>query len=290
LTGQPFQAALRNSLALDEEGVWRIGGSAAAVSYPAEASSLMFEVEEGSWWFNHRNNVIRTIVRRFPPSGAIWDFGGGNGMVTAALVRDGWYAVLVEAREEGCRNARRRGVEKVIRASMEELLFREGTIAAAGLFDVLEHVEHPLDVLRSIRAAIRSGQEGRLYVTVPAHRWLWSGEDEWAGHAVRFGPSDLFALLKKAGFLVLYHSYLFSLLSPSIFLSRTLLHRLGLKRPRLGAESRTVQIRSDHKRKTGLLGRAWERHLEREVARLACGRVGHGSSLMAVCTGSEGSG
>ena len=286
MTGQPFQAALRNKLVLDEEGIRRIGGPAAPVSYPAEGSSLMFGVEEGSWWFNHRNNIIRTIVRRFPPGGAVWDIGGGNGMVTAALVRDGWDAVLVEAGEEGCRNARRRGVEKVIRASLEDLQFREGSIAAAGLFDVLEHVERPLDFLRSIRAAIRSGPEGRLYVTVPAHRRLWSGEDEWAGHLVRFGPADLFALLEKAGFHVQYHSFLFSLLSPFVFLSRTLPHRLGLRRRRPGAESRTAQIRGDHKRRAGPLGRAWERHLNREVARIAGGRVGHGSSLIAVCSGS----
>jgi hypothetical protein len=284
LTGQPFPSFLRNDLILDEEGVWRVEGPAATVSYPAEGRLLMYQVEEGSWWFNHRNDVIRTVVRRLPPKGTVWDIGGGNGIVTTALVRDGWDVILVEAGDEGCRNARRRGVEKVIRASLEDLIFREGTIAAAGLFDVLEHIGHPVDFLRLLRAAIRSGGEGRLYLTVPIHRWLWSREDEWAGHQVRFRPAELFALLEKAGFLVRYHSYLFSFLSPLIFLSRVPPYRLGLDRRRRGAEIRPARIRRDHGRKSGALGRAWERHLNRELARIAAGRVGHGSSLIAVCS------
>jgi len=51
---------------------------------------------------------------------------------------------------------------------------------AIGAFDVIEHIEEDIEVIRSARAALV--KNGILVVTVPQHAWLWSGADEHAHH------------------------------------------------------------------------------------------------------------
>ncbi len=61
----------------------------ADISYPLSGHRIMAELEETSFWFNHRNDVLMTAIRRFPPPGPILDVGGGNGYVSLALKRAG---------------------------------------------------------------------------------------------------------------------------------------------------------------------------------------------------------
>jgi hypothetical protein len=54
------------------------------ISYPEERGEASFEVEDQSFWFRHRNDCIRELVRNFPPEGKapIFDVGAGNGFLT----------------------------------------------------------------------------------------------------------------------------------------------------------------------------------------------------------------
>jgi hypothetical protein len=78
---------------------------------------------------------------------------------------------------------------------------------AAGLFDVLEHVEDDTGFLNEIHRCLTPS--GRLYMTVPAMPWLWSYDDVAAGHYRRYTLRELTTKLQKGGFSVLFSSYLF---------------------------------------------------------------------------------
>jgi hypothetical protein len=94
-----------------ENGIWRLGdrGKVDGVSYPDEGNRDCLGIEESSFWFSHRNRCIAATVGNFPPQGAIFDIGGGNGLVARGLVEAGFPVVLVEPGEEGARNARQAG-------------------------------------------------------------------------------------------------------------------------------------------------------------------------------------
>jgi 2-polyprenyl-3-methyl-5-hydroxy-6-metoxy-1,4-benzoquinol methylase len=96
-----------------ENGIWRSGGrgKVAEVSYPNEGNRDCLGIEERSFWFSHRNRCIAATVGKFPPQGAIFDIGGGNGFVARGLAEAGFEVVLVEPGEEGARNARQRGID-----------------------------------------------------------------------------------------------------------------------------------------------------------------------------------
>jgi len=126
----------------------------------------------------------------------------------------------------GARNARERGLDRVVRATLDQCRIAPGSLPAAGLFDVLEHIEDSTGFLRRLHAL--AAPAGRLVLTVPAYSSLWSDADERAGHYRRYTRRSLVRELADAGWRVERTTYLFAFLPPVIGLLRTLPYRLGL--------------------------------------------------------------
>lgn len=197
------------------------------VSYPEEGNAFCYEVEEKSFWFRHRNRCILQVLHAFPPSGVFFDIGGGNGFVAAAVHQAGFETVLVEP-GDGVYNALRRGLPVVIHSTLQDAGFHESVLPAAGMFDVLEHIEDDVAFLRLVASLLQPG--GRLYLTVPAFPWLWSVVDEDSGHYRRYSPETLAIVLQKAGLEVEYLSCFFRFMLFPVFLLRALPSRLGLRK------------------------------------------------------------
>lgn len=256
--------AISSGLAEREPGLW-VARNRSPVAYPAEGNELFAALEEGSFWFRHRNRCILAVLAAHPPPGTLFDVGGGNGFVARALAAAGWPAVLVEPGEAGVAAARRRGLAPVVHSTLEDAAFHPGTLPAAGLFDVLEHLADDLAVLAELGRLLVPG--GRLYLTVPAYRWLWSSEDDFARHQRRYRLGELTGRLERSGFRVLRATYIFALLPLPILLARTLPSRLGLRR-RTGAAT----TRREHAAALPAAARLLDRLLAAEAARLRRGR------------------
>lgn len=221
-------AAAAPALRQDVDGIWRPARQS-PLDYPDEGNAFCFQVEDRSFWFRYRNERLVEAVRRFPPPGAIVDVGAGNGFVARGLTEAGFAAVVVEPGPVGARNAAARGLAPVVCSTLDDAGFRPGSLPAAGLFDVLEHLPDDRAVLAALFGLIQPG--GRLYLTVPAYRWLWSDDDELAGHHRRYTRRSLRMVVEGAGFVVEMESYLFAPLVLPIFLLRALPTRLGRRRP-----------------------------------------------------------
>lgn len=228
-------AAIAPSLRRGADGLWWPDRQS-ALDYPDDGNAFCFQVEDTSFWFRHRNRVILDAVRRFPPGGAVFDIGGGNGFVSRGLIQAGVPAVVVEPGATGARNAHARGLSPVVCATLDDAQFTPGTLPAAGLFDVLEHLPDDRGVLRHLASLLCSG--GRLYLTVPAFQWLWSDDDVHVGHHRRYTCRSLRAVVASAGFHVEYVSYVFAPLPWPILLLRALPTWLGLRRP---ADAQTLE-------------------------------------------------
>lgn len=270
-------AALAPGLSQGSDGIWRAADAPTALSYPEEGNDWCRSVEDGSFWFQHRNRCIVAIVRRLPPSGLILDIGGGNGCVARALLDAGFPVVLLEPGSDGAANARKRGVPTVIGASLAGAAFRPGSLPAAGLFDVIEHLPDDGGMLSAAAGLLQPG--GRLYLTVPAYGLLWSADDRIAGHHRRYRLATLRCRLESAGLQMRLATGIFRCLVPAIALLRALPSRLGLHRragsPRLDGR--------DHALPRGLAGSLLAGALEREAAALAAGRTfAWGASLLIV--------
>lgn len=208
-----------------EKGIW-VSKHKSPVSYPAAGNAECFALEEDSWWFQHRNNSILAIMKRFPPHEFMLDIGGGNGWVARNLINHGIETVLLEPGEFGVKQARKRKIPQIIKSTLEDAELKTGSVPSAGMFDLLEHIRHDREFLKEVHRIIRP--DGRLYITVPAHNWLYSHEDVFAGHIRRYSRKTLEQLLQSSGFEPEYISYYFSLLVLPVFFSRVLPYRLKL--------------------------------------------------------------
>jgi SAM-dependent methyltransferase len=259
------------------DGIWHASGDE-SVSYPESARQVLFAIEDGSYWFQHRNACIVQLVRKFPARGPILDLGGGNGCVADALNQNGIEAILMEPGPAGAVAARQRGIDTVICATLQQAKARPQSLPAVGMFDVLEHIENDAGFLRQLHDNMQP--QGLLYVTVPAFQLLWSQEDILAEHYRRYTRSSLQNLLAQNGFEVLFCSYFFRPLLFAILLFRSLPFRLGYVRER-------TAIERDHTTSLGVASRLLQKFLTREVAAIGNQKIcGFGSSCIAVarCT------
>jgi SAM-dependent methyltransferase len=263
------------NIELRQDGIWT-SKTLSAVSYPEHGNETYFAVEESSFWFRHRNNCIRAVVKALPPGGLLLDVGGGNGYVARCLQDAGVDVALVEPGPGGARNARRRGVQHVIQAALEDVKFQPGSVAGVGLFDVVEHIENDVDFLQSVRRLLRPG--GRVYLSVPAYQWLWSHEDAAAGHWRRYTLSGICSVFQQAGYEVDFATYFFSFLPLPILLARVAPYRLGLSKSEV---KETVQ--SDHNPGGPMARKILDTLTSRELEKIASlRRVRLGGSCLVV--------
>ena len=263
------------NIAINEDGLWT-ARTHSRVSYPEDGNEACFAVEDTSFWFRHRNDCILLAMERYAPPGTVFDIGGGNGYVARAIQDSGRDVVLVEPGLSGAQNARARGVRHVIHSTLENGGFRSGTLPAVGLFDVLEHIEKDQAFLEDLNRLLI--QEGRLYITVPAQKTLWSGEDDIAGHWRRYSLNGLSEVLSRSGFRVEFVTHFFAFLPIPVLLMRALPYRLGLH-ARKGSTSRMKAEHEPGKFAAGVLGVL----TRRELARIAAGgRSTFGASCLAV--------
>jgi 2-polyprenyl-3-methyl-5-hydroxy-6-metoxy-1,4-benzoquinol methylase len=98
--------------------------------------------------------------------------------------------------------------------------------------DVLEHVAD--DKAELIGWLDLLGDNGELFLTVPAHKFLWSKHDEYLDHYRRYTREDIEKLFKACDLELILSSHIFSFLVPLVYLLRVKFPakkvEIGLKR------------------------------------------------------------
>jgi SAM-dependent methyltransferase len=190
-------------------------------TFPAESFELLARVEERSFWFRARNELIAwAFSRYFPDAASFFEIGCGTGFVLRGLHERHPGLVLAggEPLTGGLDVARSRLPDvPLYRVDGTNLPF-EDEFDVVGAFDVLEHVEEDAAMLRELRRAVKPG--GGLLVTVPQHPRLWSAVDDYSRHVRRYSRRELVEKLSRAGFLPVRATSFVSVLLPLLLLSR----------------------------------------------------------------------
>jgi len=152
--------------------------------------------------YEYRCQALRQIA---PSGGVVLDVGCGTGGFLAALCHDGlWQGVGVDFAAGAVQVARRQGVSARL-GELSDLRFPDAEFDAVTLWEVIEHVLDPLELIQEIHRILKPG--GRLWLSTPngeswqARFWrqFWRGWDP-PRHLQVFSPQSLAYLLRLAGF------------------------------------------------------------------------------------------
>ncbi len=193
-----------------------------------EAYVDMATHEDTHWWFVGRRRAIATVLRSMAlsPETRILEVGCGTGGNLELLAGFGALTAI-----EPNPYARARAHEKspatlILDGSLPgELPPDLGSFDLIVLLDVLEHVADDAGSLAALAEHLAPG--GRVLITVPAHRWLWSAHDRRLHHLRRYARRDLVHLIAGCGLRVELLSPFNTVLAPLAVASR-LAERLGV--------------------------------------------------------------
>jgi len=183
--------------------------------------SDLARLEDGSFWFRSRNNLILWVLAKYSPKfQSFLEIGCGTGYVLSAISKAYPQSRLAgsEIFTEGLRySASRLSSVKLMQMDARNIPF-SNEFDAIGAFDVLEHIEDDELVLKQMYLSLKP--KGLIVITVPQHEWLWSAADEYAFHARRYSAKDLHYKIRKAGFRVVRSTSFVSTILPAMILSR----------------------------------------------------------------------
>ena len=188
--------------------------------YDAAIFDELAAIEDQSFWFRARNRLIVQLASEISrPGDRLLEVGCGTGYVLNALVREcGLVATGSELFKEGLAYAKTR----VPTADFIELDARrmpfEDAFDLVGAFDVLEHIDDDVGVLRGLYRAVR--RDGHLLLTVPQHPSLWSASDTYAHHVRRYRRRELLERVTAAGFDIIRTTSFVTSLLPVMAISR----------------------------------------------------------------------
>ena len=175
----------------------------------------MAELDQSHWWYRARREVLAALIRRVaqpPKDAAILEIGCGTGH-NLAMLREFGRVDALELDEEARGLAEERLGRKVLSSPLPELSeVAERHYDLVGAFDVIEHIDDDRAAVASIASRLKPG--GKLVITVPAHRWMWSAHDVVNHHKRRYSRQALRALIENSPLRLDAIGYFNSLLFP----------------------------------------------------------------------------
>ncbi|HET7755159.1 MAG TPA: class I SAM-dependent methyltransferase, partial [Anaeromyxobacteraceae bacterium] len=170
--------------------------------YPVSEAALreLSIAEDRHFWHATRNELIAERLARagVESPARVLELGCGGGCVAAHLSRAGYRVVGVDGSVARLREAAARAPNARFLAHDLGLGVPAEAGAdfdAAGLFDVVEHLDDPVSALAAAVASVRPG--GLVVGTVPAEMALWSVVDQAAGHRLRYDVPGLGEMLRR---------------------------------------------------------------------------------------------
>lgn len=160
------------------------------------------------WYYRSKAAALRRMVGPLGPQ-RLLDVGAGSGFFSRHLLTEGGAksALCVDVGYARNRDETLDG---------KPVLYRRDCgptdCDLVLMMDVLEHVDHDVDLVRHYAAKVPSG--AHFLATVPAFRFLWSGHDVFLEHRRRYTLPEIEKTMCDAGLDVVKGAYFFGFIFP----------------------------------------------------------------------------
>jgi len=196
--------------------------SAEEDNFNKENFEFLFEMEQNHFWHVGRREIIHALLQQIYRDRlsdiTMIEIGCGNGSVLQFLKSKG---INIEGGDlflEALQFCRKRVDVPLYQLEALNTPFADSQYDVVGVFDVIEHIDDDEEILKEMYRICKSG--GRIILTVPANKWLWSYFDVISCHKRRYSKKELYQKLQCAGFVVEKISFYVFLLFPIFFLYR----------------------------------------------------------------------
>jgi 2-polyprenyl-3-methyl-5-hydroxy-6-metoxy-1,4-benzoquinol methylase len=180
---------------------------------------IFYKIEKKHWWFKARLDILLYFLKnriKLPASSRLLDVGCGTGAVLESLQKE-YNAFGIDMSEKAIEFCRLQGISKVTVSALDEMPSSD-KFDILTFFDVIEHIEHDEEVLRSAYNQIVEG--GNILVTVPAYKFMWSSHDDLNLHYRRYTKRQLKEKVEAAGFTIEHITYYNTFLFPLALIQR----------------------------------------------------------------------
>lgn len=188
----------------------------------------MAEIQSRHWWYEGRRLILASITRslKLPPHARIFEVGCGTG-ANLGMLKSFGHVDGMEPHDFARDHAAKISGCDVQKGFLPDDIPFSGPYDLIGAFDVIEHVDEDAGSVKKLHDMGTPG--GYALFSVPAWMFLWSRHDVVNHHKRRYTKPELDALLKQAGYQVVFSSYYNFWLFPLIALIRLTKNALGLK-------------------------------------------------------------
>ncbi len=188
----------------------------------------MYHLEDHYWWYNGLRHMVTTMLTRAGVSSAasLLDAGCGTGGILEHVAKKrGITGIGFDFAADGLVCCRQRGLNRLVRASINEIPFAANAFDVILSLDVLCHrsIRDDVAVLKDIHRALRPG--GLVLLNLPAYDALKSSHDAAVHTAHRFNRREMRSKLHSAGFTDIRLSYRNTVLFPALAAVRLLRKR-----------------------------------------------------------------
>lgn len=187
-----------------------------------ELYEMVSRLQDNHWWFIARKNFVREALKRDASftGKRLLDIGSGMGSMIEFLKGYAEKVTGIDYSEYALRLSADRGYDALVRGTVEDLPFSDGSFDLATSFEVLYHKQVGDDnkVLRELYRVLRKG--GMVVIVDSAFNFLKGKHDDFAHGVRRYTRGELESKLEGAGFTVRRSSYLYMSIFPVLCVIR----------------------------------------------------------------------
>ena len=174
---------------------------------------------DNHWWFESRKNIIQKILQKYVNKKInILDYGAGSGVNVEMLSKFGKVDIY-EPHKETAKYLNKKYSGKKFKIIKKHSIKKYDLIILA---DVLEHIKNDKKKIKELSRKLK--KNGKLLITVPAYKFLFTKKDVILGHYRRYRLSEIKSIfndfrIKKLSY---FNFFLFLPISISLLIYKIL--------------------------------------------------------------------
>ena len=169
------------------------------------------------WWRSRAKYIVRVFKKYINKNSLLIEIGAGSGNVSRVLQNEGFKMAVGEIQLPGLYWAKKYGINDLYQFDLNLPVFKNHFDVVC-MFDVLEHLEYDDLAIKSVKTMLR--KNGKVVITVPAHKWLWNRRDVIECHRRRYELKEIKNLFLQNNFKIIMCKHFFVSILPLLVIRK----------------------------------------------------------------------